>query len=57
MNMPNINVNKEQVIEAGKATLGYIKSERGTVAACAAAILAGLCYWSQRKLIKMVEGK
>lgn len=53
MNMPNIN--KEQAIEAGKATLQYIKTERGTLAACAAALLAGLCYWSQRKIVKLMS--
>lgn len=53
----NININKEQAMETGKAILNNVHRERGTVAAVAAALLAGLCYWSQRKLLKIVVGK
>ena len=53
----NININKEQAMETGKAILNNVHRERGTVAAVAAALLAGLCYWSQRKLFKIVAGK
>lgn len=53
----NININKEQAMETGKAILNGVHRERGTVAAVAAALLAGLCYWSQRKLLKIVVGK
>lgn len=53
----NININKEQAVETGKAILSKVQAERGTVMAAAAAILAGLCYWSQRKLFKIVAGK
>lgn len=53
----NININKEQVKELGVNILDQVKKERGTVVAIAACILSGLCYWSQRKLFKIVAGK
>ena len=53
----NININKEQVKELGVNILGQVKKERGTIIAVATCILSGLCYWSQRKLFKIVAGK
>lgn len=53
----NININKDQVKELGVNILGQVKKERGTVVALAACILSGLCYWSQKRLFKIVAGK
>lgn len=57
MNMPNINISKEQIKDFGVNILGQVKKERGTIAAVSAAVLSGLCLWSIRRLNKIVEGK
>lgn len=55
MNMPTIN--KEQIVETGKKILCTVKEERGLVVAIGAALLAGISYFSTRKLSKIVNGK
>lgn len=55
MNMPTININKEQLTETGKKILCTVKEERGMIVALGAAILAGISYLSTRKLSKLIN--